>query len=161
MAAQLPWDLTQAYVQGLASWHCGLIPWERVRVMAGPIRSFGLSGASAQQPVCIVSCAGWQGGEKVAAIGNRTDVDWLYAVAIVVPDDATNQTEAEKLRQDLVYAFDLYHQTPANRDLIPNSGLRSGHILSCVFENGPFFAEGDDLYRIATYQVVWTARRHT
>jgi hypothetical protein len=159
MASQLPWDITSAYLSALSSWHYGVIPWEKVRVMLGPIRTFGMRGSTNQQPVCIISCMGWQAGEKVAAIGNRTDVDWRYAVAVLVPDDESDPMGTEKLRQDLCFAFTEFHQQPVHRDLL-SVGTRSGRILSCLFENGPFFAEGADLYRIAHYEVAWTARRH-
>lgn len=152
----LPWDLTNAYVNALASWQLCGSPWSSVRVMLGPVRSFGQSTTG---PVCIVAHAGWSGGERGVGISNVTDVDYRYAVAILVPDD--DQVDAlacEKLRQDLVYAFDQFHQTPANRDMLP-SQVRGGRIMSCQFDLDRFFSDGEEMYRIATFEVVWSVRR--
>lgn len=154
---ELPWDLTTAYIDALQQWSLAGNPWSSVRVLHGPIRSFGLAGQTAQKPVCIVACAGLVGGEEFAAIGNVTDVSYRYAAAILVPDDDADSLACEKLRQDLVYAFDQFHQSRSHRDLLQIA--RNGRILACQFDIDSFWAEGEDVYRMAIFETAWTVRR--
>lgn len=147
MAESYPWDLTEAYVNALASWYTANA--SGVRVMAGPVRSCGTDG-----PVCIVVWSS-RGKPEHASIGN-VNVTYGYSVELLVPDDETAPTACERLRQELFAWLLAYHAQAETTRILPNAYF--GEIGEANAYVGNYFKEASSVWRVTICNSSWKVR---